>query len=50
MDDIFSIQPITEICREFNLETDIAFSVYEKAFNRVNDVIHWQITKRGGYP
>jgi replication-associated recombination protein RarA len=49
-DDIFTIQQIIEKRREFNLEMHIAFIDYEKAFDRVNQAMLWQIMERRGYP
>lgn len=49
-DNVFTINQIIEKRREFNLETHIAFIDYEKAFDRVNRELLWQILQKRGYP
>lgn len=49
-DNITSIKQIIEKRREFNLETHICFIDYEKAFDRVDRTLLWNIMERRGYP
>lgn len=49
IDNVFVIKQLFEKRREFNLETHVAFIDFEKAFDRINRTLLWEIMERRGY-